>query len=303
MAINIEKLGDQFFENFSLEYIKISDITLRVRIGGSGFPILLLHGHPRTHTTWYKVAPLLAEHFTVVCPDLRGFGKSTIPNDTPDHRRSSKRQKALDCVMLMDQLGYNKFIVVGHDRGAYTAFRAAMDFPDRICKLVVLDAVPILEALERCTEKFAKAWWHWFFYLQKGKPERAINADPETWYAGEKDTMGERNYEDYLAAIHDPNVVHGMLEDYRAGIAIDRAHDQHDRDNGRVIQCPVMCLWAAKDDLAFLYGNVLNIWRHWANDLNGHAIQSGHHMAEEAPDELATALIGFINQGRNNDCT
>lgn len=166
------------FQNFKLEFVDTSGATLRVRHGGSGPPVLLLHGHPRTHTTWHRVAPLLARDFTVVCPDLRGFGQSSKPADTPDHSGSSQRAKALDCVELMQALGHRQFSLVGHDRGAYTAFRAAMDHPQIITKLAVLDGVPIGEALQRANAKFAQAWWHWFFFGQLDKPERAILADP-----------------------------------------------------------------------------------------------------------------------------
>lgn len=162
------------FEGFKLKFIDVGDAVLRVRHGGSGFPVLLLHGHPRTHATWHRVAPLLADHYAVVCPDLRGFGQSSKPADTGDHAGSSKRAKANDCVALMQKLGFVRFAIVGHDRGSYAAFRAAMDHPEAITHLAVLDGVPIIEALERCDVRFASAWWHWFFFAQAEKPERAI---------------------------------------------------------------------------------------------------------------------------------
>jgi haloacetate dehalogenase len=284
------------FEGFRLEEIALPEATLRVRYGGSGPPLLLLHGHPRTHTTWHRVAPLLARDHTVVCPDLRGFGGSSKPADTPDHSGSSKRAKARDCVALMQQLGFERFALAGHDRGSYTAFRTAMDHPDAVTRLAVLDGVPILEALERCDARFAQAWWHWFFFGQPQKPERAILADPHAWYGGEPDAMGEENYADYRAAIHDPATVHAMIEDYRAGLGIDRTHDEEDRRLGRTVQCPVLVLWSLEDDLEDLYGDVLAVWRPWAADLRGHGISSGHHMAEEAPAELAAALLRFLSE-------
>jgi haloacetate dehalogenase len=282
------------FEGFALEMIEVPEATLRVRYGGSGPPVLLLHGHPRTHTTWYRVAPLLAGSHTVVCADLRGFGQSSKPADTPNHSGSSKRAKARDCVALMKHLGFERFALVGHDRGSYTAFRTAMDHPDAVSHLAVLDGIPILEALERCNARFAEAWWHWFFFGQREKPERAILADPDAWYGGSPERMGAGNYADYQAAIRDPETVHGMIEDYRAGLGIDRSHDEEDRRRGRVVQCPVLCLWARKDDLEDLYGDVLGIWRPWAPELYGHGIDSGHHMAEEAPEALADALMKFL---------
>lgn len=283
------------FEGFALEMVALPEATLRVRHGGSGPPVLLLHGHPRTHTTWYKVAPLLAASYTVVCPDLRGFGRSSKPADIPNHTGSSKRAKARDCVALMKHLGFERFAIVGHDRGSYTAFRTAMDHPFAVTHLAVLDGVPIVEALERCTARFAQAWWHWFFFGQPEKPERAILADPDAWYGGSPDGMGEDNYADYRAAIRDPETVHGMIEDYRAGLGIDRVHDEEDRRHGRTVQCPVLCLWSLQDDLEDLYGDVLGVWRDWAPDLRGHGINSGHHMAEEAPEALVDALKSFLD--------
>ncbi|GAA5535078.1 alpha/beta hydrolase [Deinococcus aluminii] len=288
------------FEDFRLDRIRLSEATLRVRSGGSGPPVLLLHGHPRTHATWHKVAPLLAERHTVVCPDLRGFGQSSKPPDTPDHAGSSKRAKARDCVELMDHLGFERFAIVGHDRGAYTAFRAALDHPEVITHLAVLDAVPIAEALGRCDARFARAWWHWFFFGQPEKPERAILADPDAWYRntpGKAAQMGAEAYADYRAAIHDPATVHGMVEDYRAGLGIDRDHDEADRRAGRKVRCPTLVLWALQDDLEDLYGDVLAVWKPWAADLRGHGIDSGHHLAEEAPAELAAALLDFLHGG------
>jgi haloacetate dehalogenase len=282
------------FDAFTLETVELPEATLRVRHGGSGPPVLLLHGHPRTHTTWYRIAPLLAASHTVVCPDLRGFGGSSKPADKPDHSGSSKRAKARDCVALMKHYGFDTFAIVGHDRGAYTAFRAAMDHPRVITKLAVLDGIPIIEHLERCNARFAQSWWHWFFFLQPEKPERAILADPDAWYGNTMGRMGPENYADYSAAIHDPDTVHGMIEDYRAGPGIDRSHDEEDRRAGRKVQCPVLCLWSLKDDLPDLYGDVLEVWRPWSRDLRGRGIESGHHMAEEAPEALAAELLHFL---------
>lgn len=281
------------FEGFALEFVTLPDAVLRVRYGGDGPPVLLLHGHPRTHVTWSRVAPLLAAQHTVVCPDLRGFGLSSKPQDTPDHAGSSKRAKAQDCVELMRYLGFERFAVAGHDRGAYVAFRAAMDHPEAISRLAVLDAVPILEALERCDERFARAWWHWFFFAQPEKPERAILADPEAWYRMPSGVEAEA-YDDFLKAIHDPATVHAMIEDYRAGLGIDREHDAEDRRAGRRVRCPVLALWSTRDDLPTLYGDVVGVWRRWADDVRGGSIESGHHMAEEAPHELAAALGAFF---------
>ncbi len=286
------------FDGFTLDAIDVPGASLRVRHGGSGPPLLLLHGHPRTHATWHRVAPLLARHHTVVCPDLRGFGRSSKPEDRPDHMGSSKRAKALDCVHLMKQLGFDRFAVAGHDRGVYTAFRLAMDHPSAVSKLAVLDAVPIIEALERCDERFAKQWWHWFFFALPDKPERAIINDPDGWYGGSAKAMGKEAYDDYRIAIHDPATIHGMIEDYRAALGVDRQHDVEDREAGRRLACPVLALWALQDDLPGLYGDVLDVWRPWAPDLRGQGMDCGHHMAEEAPEELAEILAGFLGEDR-----
>jgi haloacetate dehalogenase len=287
------------FEGFALDRIDVGEAVLRVRHGGSGPAVLLLHGHPRTHTTWHRVAPALTESYTVVCPDLRGYGESSKPPTTGDHEPYSKRAMARDCVSLMRELGHGRFAVVGHDRGAYVAFRCALDHPAAVSGLVVMDAVPIAEALARCDAKFASSWWHWFFFGQTDKPaERLISADPEAWYRPNREQMGGENHSDYLRAIHDPEVVHAMLEDYRAGLGIDRAHDEADRAAGRRARCPVLVVWATQDDLEELYGDPLDVWRSWADDLRGARIESGHHMAEEAPEALVTELLGFLSQIR-----
>ncbi len=259
-----------FFDGFRLDHIPTGEATLRVRYGGAGSPVLLLHGHPRTHATWHRVAPLLASRHTVVCPDLRGYGGSSKPPETGDHATYSKRAMARDCVALMRALGPERFAVTGHDRGSYVAFRLAMDYPEVVTHLAVLDGVPIGEALARCNANFASRWWHWFFLGQTAKPaERVINVDPDTWYGFGPEMMGAEAYADYQRAIHDPATVHAMCEDYRAGLTIDRQHDEADRQAGRRVACPVLALWAAQDDLEDLYGDVLAVWRGWADDVRG----------------------------------
>lgn len=284
------------FDDFTEAMIDVGEgITLRTRHGGSGSPVVLLHGHPRTHTTWYQVAPLLiaAGHF-VVCPDLRGYGQSTKPLTTADHSPYSKRAMAGDIVTLMRSFGHERFAVVGHDRGSYVALRLALDHPQAVTRLAVLDSVPILEALDRTDARFATAWWHWFFFAQPDKPEQAILADPDAWYGGDPHGMGAQNHADYLRAIHDPDTVRAMLEDYRAGLGVDRAADQADRAAGHRVRCPTMVLWSTKDDLVELYDDVLAVWAPWTTDLTGGPIESGHHVAEDAPDELADHLSTFL---------
>ena len=286
------------FEGFTLDRIDLGDVTVRVRHGGFGPPVLLLHGHPRTHTTWHRVAPLLAREFAVVCPDLRGYGESSKPADEPDHAQASKRAMARDAVSLMRALGHERFAVVGHDRGAYAALRTALDHPAAVTQLAILDAVPIGEALARANAKFAQRWAHWFFFGLPDKPERAILCDPDAWYRNDPDAMGRQNYEDYRRAIHDPATVHAMVEDYRAGLSVDRAADEADMAAGRKVAAPVLVLWASRDDLGDLYGDPLEIWRGWADDVRGHEVDSGHHMAEEIPETLADQLAVFFRETR-----
>ena len=285
------------FEGFTLDTIELPDVRIRLRHGGSGPPVLLLHGHPRTHTTWYRVAPDLARDHTVVCPDLRGYGESSVPPDRPDHGQASKRAMAGDAVALMSALGHDRFAVVGHDRGAYAALRTALDHPDRVSHLVVLDAVPIGEALARTNATFAASWAHWFFFGLPDKPERAILCDPDAWYGNDPERMGAENYADYRRAIHNPATVHAMIEDYRAGLGIDREHDEADIAAGRKLAMPTLVLWASRDDLGDLYGDPLEIWRAWADDLRGHEVDSGHHMAEEIPELLAAEIRAFVDGG------
>ncbi len=289
-----------FFDGFALEYVDVGAATLRVRHGGSGPPVVLLHGHPRTHTTWYAVAARLAGSHRVVCPDLRGYGRSTKPDVGHDPQAYSKRAMAADVVALMRTLGHDRFAVVGHDRGSYVAFRMALDHRAVITRLVVIDSVPIVEALERCDDRFATAWWHWFFLGQRTHPaERVISADPDTWYgvhtSNSADRLGSQNHADFLSAVRDPATVLAMCEDYRAGLSVDRHHDAQDRAAGRRVDCPMLLVWSERDDLVELYGDPVAVWRPWADDLTGRAIDSGHHVAEEAPGALADVLAEFLS--------
>ena len=290
-------MAGEWFGGFAVDRIAVGEVVLRVRYGGAGPAVLLLHGHPRTHATWHRVAPLLARTHTVICPDLRGYGESSKPPATADHAPYSKRAMAGDCVALMRALGHDGFAVAGHDRGCYVAFRLAMDHPDAVSHLVAIDGVPIGEALPRCDARFATEWWHWSFL---GNPaaeaDRVINADPDAWYHsdGMREQMGEQAWKDYQRAIHDPATVRAMCEDYRAGLGMDRQHDNADLAAGRRLACPVLVVWATRDDIERLYGDPVAIWRGWAGDVKGLPIASGHHIAEETPSELAAALAGFL---------
>lgn len=276
------------FEGFSLRRIDVGEAVLRVRIGGAGPPILLLHGHPRTHMTWHRVAPLLATDHTVVCPDLRGYGESSKPGDY------SKRAMARDFVNLMSAFGHERFAVAGHDRGAAAAIRLVLDHPAKVTKLAVLDGLPIGAHLQRCDARFARSWYHWFFLAQQELAAAMIIENPDRFYGRRyHDTplaMGVENWADFQRAIHDPETVLAMCGDYRAGLEVDCQHDDEDRANGRKIACPVLALWAAKDDLGELYENLDAVWAEWADDVQIRSIDCGHHMAEEVPVELVREL-------------
>jgi len=274
-----------FFDGFELKRVG----GLRVRVGGSGPVVLLLHGHPRTHTTWWRVAPLLVDAgFTVVCPDLPGYGES---ERTP---RQTKREIAAALAAMMEALGFASYAVVGHDRGSPCAHRLAVDHG--ATRLALMDGIPIVEHLERCDDRFAAAWWHWFFFAQTAKPaEDIINRDPLACYRVDRDSLGPDNYDDWQRAVTNPDVVRAMVEEYRAGFEVDRHDEAADRAAERFVRCPVLIAWSARDDLEELYGDPVAIWRQWTlGPLSGARIDSGHHMAEEAPEELASALVDFL---------
>ena len=285
------------FEGFRDERVDVGDVTLRVRHAGEGPPVLLVHGHPRTGATWHRVAPqLVRAGFTVVCPDMRGYGVSGKAPVLPDHSQQSKRVVAQDLVTLMGHLGHPAFAAAGHDRGCYVAFRAALDHPSVVTRLVVMDGVPISEALARCDATFARQWYHWFFFAQPDKPARAILVDPDAWYRGTPEAMGEENHREFREVTNDPDTVVAMLEDYRAGLGVDVEHEEQDRRAGRRVECPTLYLWSTRDDMEDLYGDPLAVWGPWVRDLRGGTIDSGHHMAEENPDDLSAALAAFLHE-------
>jgi haloacetate dehalogenase len=283
------------FEDFTESMVPAGGLRLLARQGGSGHPVLLLHGHPRTSATWHRVAPLLvARGYTVVCLDLPGYGRSDKPRPASDHHPHSKRVGAQHLLAAMQSLGHESFDVVGHDRGSYYALRLALDHRAAVRRLVLVDCLPISEHLDQVDARFATAWWHWFFYAQPDIPERVINADPDAWYQGDPDSMGEANYAEWRAAMRDPDVVRGMLEDYRAGLTVDYADEVADREAGRLVTQSLLVLWSMLDDLEDLYGDPLTIWQGWAEQVTGHGIRSPHHVAEYAPDELADDIAAFL---------
>jgi haloacetate dehalogenase len=289
------------FDGFDLSYVDVGDVTLRVRVGGAGPPVLLLHGHPQTHAMWHLVAPRLAERHTVVAADLRGYGGSTSPQDADDHAQFSKRVMAVDQVRLMQTLGFERFAVAGHDRGGRVAYRMALDHPARVARLAVLDIVPTADMwrfAERRGKEFGLVDWHWYFLAQPApRPERIIAADPASYYfTGDTSRFDPEALADYRLAVADPTTVHAMCEDYRAGATIDDWVDEADREAVRRIACPVLALWSARDELPRWF-DVLETWRGWAGDVRGRGIDAGHFLAEEAPDDVAAELLAFLAEG------
>ena len=282
------------FEGFDTATIDTGEATIRVRHGGSGPPLLLLHGHPQTHVMWHKVASRLAEDFTVVAADLTGYGDSSKPTTTADHAPYSKRAMARDQIAVMRHLGFERFFVAGHDRGGRCAYRMALDHPERVAKLAVLDIIPTGEAYRRADMKFGLGYWHWFFLVQPyDLPERLLGADPDAYYfRGTRSLFAPEALAEYLRCVHNPATIHAMCEDYRAGATIDFALDEADR-GARRIACPTLALWGSRGALEAWY-DVLAIWRDWADDVQGRALDCGHYLAEEAPDETYAALRAFF---------
>ena len=288
------------FDGFTLHHVDAGEATIRVRIGGSGPPLLLLHGNPQTHVMWHRIAPPLAERFTVVAADLRGYGQSSKPPTTTDHEPYSKRAMARDQVAVMRHFGFERFAVAGHDRGGRVAYRMALDHPAVVEKLAVLDILPTLEHYRRTEMRFAMGYWHWFFLPQPYPlPEKLIGGDPEwffrrNWPAATEPPafFAPEAVEDYWNAFRDPATVHAICEDYRAAATYDCRADEADF-GVRKIACPVLALWAEAGILPKLY-DPLEVWRGWADDVRGGAIASGHYMAEERPQEVLAALLGFV---------
>jgi haloacetate dehalogenase len=288
-----------FFEGFTLEHRQARDVTFRLRRRGKGPPLLLLHGNPQTHAMWHRVAPVLAQRFEVICPDLVGYGFTSKPPVSADHAAYSKRAMAADLVALMRGLGHAQFAVVGHDRGARVAHRMALDWPDAVQKLCLLDIVPTLHHFESGGMDFAMGYYHWFFLAQPHpKPERMILRDVEDWFdmhtSREPKDKGFFHAEaraDYLAALHLPGTVAAICEDYRAAAGIDLVHDAADAEAR--IAAPLLVLWGSMGTVGALW-DVLATWREKALDVRGHAIACGHSPQEEAPGEFLAALEGFL---------
>ena len=287
------------FEGFQLSQVDVGEVTLRVCHGGSGPPMLLLHGYPETHMMWAGIASDLAKDFTVVAPDLRGYGKSTAPADSGDHETYSKRAMARDAIALMKHFGFASFDVASHDRGARVGYRLALDHPEAVRRLTVMDVIPTGEVWARADYRFALGYWHWSFLVQ-ANAEALIQPDPELFFFHAQfrsilKTFGTA-YADYLACARDPSVIHAMCEDYRAGATYDRLLDEADRAAGKTIACPVQVLWGARGALAAWY-DTLAIWKEWAPDVRGQSLDCGHFLPEEKPAETLALLRRFHAEG------
>jgi haloacetate dehalogenase len=279
------------FESLTFE---VNGIEVAGHVGGSGSPLLLLHGHPQTRAIWHKVAPELMKHHTLVMTDLRGYGDSSKPQGTPDHSNQ---------VEVMKQLGFDRFDILAHDRGARVAHRLAMDHADSVSRLIMLDIAPTLAMYEKANNAFARAYWHWFFLIQPSPmPERLIEADPAAYI---RDLMGRRSagltpfdplaLAEYMRCIALPGAAHGMCEDYRAAAGIDLIHDREDIAAGKKLVMPTMVLWGEEGVIHQCF-KPLQEWQAIANDVVGESVPCGHYISEEAPEILLQKIIPFLSQ-------
>jgi haloacetate dehalogenase len=288
-----------FFPGFDQHRIPTSGAEINLVLGGSGPPLLLLHGYPQTHLMWRKLAPRFAAEFTTVVPDLRGYGDSSKPPAGPDHAAYAKRALAQDQVETMRALGFERFSVAGHDRGARVAHRLALDHPDRIARVALLDIVPTLYRFETIDQKAATSSFHWFFLIQGGGlPERLIGAEPEFFlrhmlgaWARNANAFDPDVFAEYLRCFRNLETIRATCDEYRAGATIDLDHDRADR--GRRIKPPLFVLWGERSSQGSGY-DVLSVWRERTETVSGQAIDSGHFLPEEAPEETYAALCGFF---------
>ena len=282
-----------FFSDFELSSINTKRGVIRYRKAGQGPVLLMLHGNPQTHAMWHKVAPELVNQYTVICPDIPGYGKSFKPVISNNHSTYSKINMALDIINFMELLGFDKFQIVAHDRGARIAHRIALDFPEKVIKMILLDIIPTIEHFERTNMEFAMGYYHWFWLAQRSPiPESVINKAPEEWFfAHTSREEKDKNFfdpialNDYLDCVKNPETIKAICEDYRAAATIDLIDDKKSRDNNIKIKAPTLVLWGNKGKLEQWY-EPLSIWQNYcSSDLRGNAINSGHYLAEENPDE------------------
>ena len=293
-------------DDFTADEIPTGETTIFLRRSGTGPPVLLLHGFPQTHLMWRGVAPALACRFTVVCPDLRGYGRSGCPASATDHAPYAKRAMARDMVAVMERLGFPRFSVAGHDRGGRVAYRLALDHPERVAKLAVLDIVPTADAWDRADRRLAHAYWPWSLLAQpEPLPERLLSAAPDAvveaalgGWGSPASAFDREARAAYIEALRDPARIHAICEEYRAAATLDDAHDRDDRNAGRRIACPVLVLWSGRGPLHEWYaelGGPLGLWRSWAEDVRGGPLDGGHFFPEEFPMRTADELSGFFS--------
>lgn len=288
-----------FDSRFTQQTVQLDDLLINLRIGGNGPPLLLLHGYPQTHFMWHEIAPMLAGDFTVICPDLRGYGDSAKPRGKSDHSNYSKRVMAKDQLLLMAKLGYEKFSVAGHDRGGRVAHRLALDYPDHIEKIAVLDIAPTLTMFEATDQSFATGYYHWFFLIQPdGLPEHMIGLDPDYYlkeklkrWSGDGFIFKPEVISEYTRCFRDPKAIQASCEDYRAAATVDLEHDRSDMD--QKVASPLLVLWG-KQGFVERQFDVLASWREKATNVRGQSLNCGHFLAEEKPQELSTIFIDFF---------
>ncbi len=289
------------FPGFSQQRLHANGVDIHTLVGGSGPPLLLLHGYPQSHLIWHRVVAGLSARFTVVATDLRGYGQSDKPPGLPDHSNYSKRTMALDQVEVMRQLGFPAFALCGHDRGARVGHRLAVDHAEAVTKLMLLDIAPTLAMYEQTSMEFAQSYWWWFWLIQPAPfPEMMVAGAPGVylkrkigWGSAGLSPFTDDTYSAYLSYVSDPETMHGMCEDYRAAASIDLDHDRADRAGGRAIRCPVRVLWGESGTVNRCF-HPLEDWRQVAQDVSGGTLPCGHYIPEEAPDALLREMLAFF---------
>ena len=293
------------FDGFETRLVNLESTTIFAKIGGSGPPLLLLHGFPETHLMWRDIAPALSEQFSVVCADLRGYGQSGTPPSEPDHRPYTKRVMADDMVGLMKLLGHDRFMVAGHDRGGRVAYRMALDHPAIIQKLAVLDVISTADAWDRADARFALSFWPWSLLAQPAPlPEELLGAAPNaviqsvlSGWGSPSTIFPQAVRESYEAMLGDRERLHAICEEYRAAATLDHDHDAADLAAGNRIKCPFLTLWSSTGALAQWYadeGGPLAIWRHWCDHVVGHPVEGGHFFPEECPSDTVREFVEFF---------
>lgn len=290
------------FEHFEERRISTPEAEIHLLTGGSGPPLLLLHGYPQNHVMWHAVAPRLRERFSLVIPDLRGYGESRGPPPDPAHLSYSKRAMANDMVAVMTALRHEQFLLAGHDRGGRVAYRLALDHPEQVTRLAAVDIIPTVDVWEGMDKDAALSTYHWPFLAQPAPlPERLIGSDPEFYllhlldrWAGQRDALSTDAVAEYIRHFRKPSVIEATCEDYRAGMSVDLDHDRADRDADRRIQCPTLVLWGRRY-LSSKAQSPLEVWRAWAEDVCEVVLDCGHFVAEEQPEACAAALVDFFS--------